>query len=102
MEKPIKREFRYRGQWDDEFRGMRHGVIVPASTIAHKNMSMWTMDCFISGFVEWMNENLVDDCFYSTTEDTHFGASPPNSERFHFYFYFRNEQDAILFKLRWL
>ena len=99
----LKSKFRYENRYDSEFKRFRYRVTVGASTLAIPDRSMWTMDCFIPGFLEWMAENLTDDCYYSTEEET-YGGPPPwsNRERFYMHFYFLAENDAILFKLRWL
>jgi len=101
---PIKREFRYERPIDGEYKHYRTYVTAPASKLAEQSASMWTIACFPSEFVDWMNENLVDDCFYNTTEnpwDYHNGPEPAGHERFLMHFFFRNDKDAALFKLFW-
>jgi hypothetical protein len=72
---------------------------VPAIKIARDGVSMWTLECFVDGFVQWMDNNLKDDCFYSTSEDYRKAIA---DGRFSFWFYFKSERDATLFKLFWL
>ena len=46
--------------------------------------------------VNWFRTTLKDDACYYTTEGRY-----ENEERFQFHFFFKNKNDATLFKVYW-
>lgn len=95
----IKQPFRYQKLDDYSCRSYPFYVQIPASKVFHPDVSMWELESFQDGIVEWIDSQMIGDCVYFTTEVPWSRVEP--TERFHGWFMFTNEQDMLLFKVFW-
>lgn len=93
-------KFRCQYDHDQEFRRTRTLVELPYRCLKVTGAN-WDIASFPEEFVEWMENNLVEDCYFSTCETRYSHRSPYAIESVHYNFYFRNPDDALFFKLRW-
>jgi hypothetical protein len=102
----MKEPFRYSpdnmSMWDTRdavthHRRYSHHTLIKSAILRKDTCtSMWELDCFVEGFVEWVNDQLKGDCYYSTYEEIRDGKALR-----WFSLYFENERDAVLLKLFW-
>ena len=93
-------KFRSQYDHDQEFRTTRTLVQLPYHSLKIIG-SKWDVSSFPSEFIEWMEEHLVEDCYFSTCETLYSTKAPHNVESVHYNFFFKSVDDALLFKLRW-
>lgn len=80
----------------------RHYVLLHETKVVREGYrgSHWDVACINPEIVLWLKQNVRRETVYSHAE-IFGGESDRLGSHFWFYFYFKSERDAVLFKLFW-